>query len=67
VAANLLSNALPRLRRLESWRTGPDTSLKVGLKAILDTICRGLRLDASDVPDDIRARFADGAKVMEVF
>jgi hypothetical protein len=62
VAANLLSNALPLLRMLEM---GPDTSLRVELKAILDTICRGL--DASDVPDDIRARFVDGAEVVEVF
>ncbi|KAH9957142.1 hypothetical protein BC827DRAFT_722637 [Russula dissimulans] len=64
VAANLLNHALPLLRQLE---TGPDMSLKVEVKAILDTICGDHALDTSDVPEDLRARFADGAEVMKVF
>jgi len=64
VAANLLNQALPLLRQLE---TGPDMSLKVDVKAILDTICGNHPLNTSDVPGDIRARFADGAEVMRVF
>ncbi|KAI0298061.1 hypothetical protein B0F90DRAFT_1736076 [Multifurca ochricompacta] len=38
---------------------------KVELKAILDTMCRGL--DASDIPEDLRARFVDAVEVMKVF
>lgn len=62
VAANLLSNVIPLLRKLE---TGPDISLKIDVKAILDTICG--ELVTSDVPDDLRSRFANGSEVMEVF
>lgn len=65
VAANLLFNALPLLRQLDKFETGSDMSLKIEIKAILDTICRGL--DTSDVPDDLRARFVDGNEVMKVF
>ena len=65
VAANLLTNSLPLLRKLDKLETGGDTMLKIELKAILDTICGGL--DASDVPGELRARFADGAEVMKVF
>jgi len=64
VAANLLNHALPLLRQLE---TGPDMSLKIEVKAILDTICSDHALDTSNVPEDLRARFADGAEVMKVF
>jgi len=64
VAANMLSKVLPLLRNLE---TGPDIllSLKVDIKAILDMICDGLV--TSDVPDDLRSRFASGSEVMKVF
>jgi len=66
VAANLLSHALPLLRKLERLETGPeDTSLKTELKGVLDTICR--ELDTSVVPVDLQARFAKGAEVMKVF
>jgi hypothetical protein len=61
VAANLLTKSLELLDKLE---TGGDT-MKIELKTILDTICD--KLDASDLPDELRARFADRAKVMEVF
>ncbi|KAI9511939.1 hypothetical protein F5148DRAFT_184342 [Russula earlei] len=64
VAANLLNHALPLLRQLE---TGPDMSVKVEVKAILNTICGHRELHTSDVPDDLRARFADGSEVMKVF
>jgi hypothetical protein len=62
VAANLLTNSLPLLQELE---TGADTTLKIELKAILDTICG--ELDASDVPHELQTRFAKGAEVMNVF
>jgi len=65
VAANLLTNSLPLLHKLDKLETGGDTMLKIELKAILDTICR--ELDASDVPHELQARFADGAQVMKVF
>ncbi|KAI9511931.1 hypothetical protein F5148DRAFT_1167603 [Russula earlei] len=65
VAANLLSNALSLLRKLEKLEIGPDVSLKVEVKGILDTICG--ELNASDVPEDLRARFAKGFDVMAVF
>ena len=65
VAANLLSNSLPLLHKLDKVGTSADASLKIELKAILDTVCR--ELDASDVPHELRARFADGAEVMKVF
>ena len=62
VAANLLSSVIPLLRKLE---TGPDISFKIEIKAILDTICG--ELVTSDVPEDLRSRFANGSEVMEVF
>ena len=65
VAANLLSQSLPLLHKLEKHGSSADTSLKIELKAILDTICR--ELDASDVPHELRARFVAGAEVMKVF
>jgi len=65
VAANLLSNSLPLLHKLDKLETGADTMLKIELKAILDTICG--ELDASDVPHELQARFADGAQVMKMF
>jgi hypothetical protein len=61
VAANLLTKSLELLDKLE---TGGDT-MKIELKTILDTICG--ELDASELSDELRARFADRAKVMEVF
>ena len=65
VAANLLSQLLPLLHKLEKHGSSADTSLKTELKAILDMICR--ELDASEVPHELRARYADGAEVMKVF
>jgi hypothetical protein len=64
VAANLLSNVLPLLRKLET-ANGPDVSFKNEIKAILNMICD--ELVASDIPDELRARFANGHEVMEVF
>lgn len=64
VAANLLANALPLLSKMEA-EGGPATSLKVEVKAILDSICHGL--DASDVPEDLPLRFVDSAEVLAVF
>jgi len=64
VAANLLANALPLLRKMEA-DSGPATSLKVEVKKILDSICHGL--DATDVPEDLRSRFVDSAEVLAVF
>jgi hypothetical protein len=61
VAANLLTNSLELLDKLE---TGGD-AMKIELKMILDTMCA--ELDASDVPHELRARFASRVKVMEVF
>jgi len=65
VAANLLTNSLPLLHKLDEVETGTDATLKMRLKAILDTICG--ELDASEVPHGLRALFADGAEVMKVF
>jgi hypothetical protein len=62
VAANLLSNSLPLLHELEKLGTGADTTLKADLSAILDKMCD--RLDASDVPHELRARLAE---VMKTF
>jgi hypothetical protein len=64
VAANLLSSVIPLLRKLE---TGPDIllSLKVDVKAILDTICD--ELVTSDMPDNLRSLFSNGSEVMKVF
>jgi hypothetical protein len=62
VAANLLSHVLPLLRQLE---TGPDISFKIDIKAILDLICG--ELDATEVSEDLQARFPSGSEVMEVF
>jgi hypothetical protein len=64
VAANLLSNALPLLRKMDA-QGGPSTSLKVEVKAILDSICN--RLDASDLPEELRSRFVNSAEVWAVF
>ena len=64
LAANLLTKVLPLLRKLEN-ASGPDVSLKIEIKAILDMICD--ELVTSDVPDELRARFANGSEVMEVF
>jgi hypothetical protein len=60
VAANLLSKVIPLLRKIE-----PSPDIKIDIKAILDTICG--ELVTSDVPDDLRSRFSNGAEVMEVF
>jgi hypothetical protein len=70
VAANLLSNSLPLLYELDGLeldelRTAAKTTLKVDLKAILDGICR--ELDASYVPPELQARFANGTDVMKAF
>jgi hypothetical protein len=82
VAAKLLSNSLPLLHRLDELnldkpdelhldehergrRTAAKATLKVNLKAILDGICG--ELDASYLPPELRALFADGAKVKEAF
>ncbi|KAI9511921.1 hypothetical protein F5148DRAFT_182855 [Russula earlei] len=66
VGANLLTNALPLLRKLRKREIGPDVSLKVEeVKGVLDTICG--ELNATDVPEDLRARFAKGSEVMAVF
>jgi hypothetical protein len=70
VAADLLSNALPLLRKLNALEPEPGTDaslemVKIELKEVLDAMCCGL--DASDLPDDLRARFADGAEVVRVF
>ena len=64
VAANLLTNSLQLLPKLDKLETGGDT-MKIELKVILDTICS--ELDASDLPHELRDRFADRAKVMKVF
>ncbi|KAH9971729.1 hypothetical protein BGW80DRAFT_1460389 [Lactifluus volemus] len=59
VAANLLSNALQLLSRMEA---GSDV---LHLKAVMDVICDGL--DVSDVPGDLKARFVDRAEVMTAY
>jgi len=64
VAANLLSKVIPLLRTLEA-RLDILLPLKVDIKAILDMMCDGL--DTSDVPDDLRSRFANRSDVMQVF
>jgi hypothetical protein len=64
IAANLLTNALPLLRKIEA-EDGVDPSIKEDVKVILDKICEGL--DVSDVPEDLQIPFVDGAKVSEVF
>ncbi|KAH9053812.1 hypothetical protein EDB87DRAFT_159792 [Lactarius vividus] len=64
VAAILLANALPLLRKMED-DGGPATSLKVEIKAILDSICHGL--DASTVSEDLRSLFVDSTEVLAVF
>jgi len=61
VAANLLTNSLELLDKLE---TGGD-AMRIELKTILDTMCA--ELDASDLPHELRARFANRVKVIEVF
>jgi hypothetical protein len=63
VAADLLSKSLPLLQKLNELGTGADTLRE--LKAILDMICG--ELDASDVPQELRARFVNSAEVMKVF
>ena len=63
VAADLLSKSLPLLRKLDELGIGADMLKQ--LKAILDTICG--ELDVSDVPHELRARFADRVEVMNVF
>ena len=62
IAANLLSHVLPLLRKLE---TGPDVTLKIDIRAILDLICG--ELVETEVPDDLRARFPNGSEVKDVF
>ena len=64
VAANLLTNALPLLRNIEA-EGDPAMSLKVEVKAILDSMCHGL--DTSDVQEDVQFRFVDAAEVLAVF
>ena len=64
VAANMLTNSLQLLPELDKLETGRD-AMKIELKAILDSICGDL--DASDLPHELRARFADRANVVEVF
>ena len=61
VAANLLTNSLELLDKL---KTGGDT-MKIEVKTILDMMCA--ELDASDLPRELRARFANHGNVMEVF
>lgn len=68
VGAGLLSDVLPLLRKLDADTAGGQhqhVSLKADIKDILDKICD--EVGASDVPDDLRARFASGSEVMEVF
>ena len=62
VAANLLSKALRLLPLLE---TDSEMSLRIEIKAILDAMCD--RLDVSDVPEDLKARFVNEAEVMMVY
>ena len=65
IAANLLTNSLPLLHKLDKLETGRESMLKIELKVILATLCG--ELDASDVPHELQAWFADGAQVMKVF
>ena len=62
IAANLLSKSLPLLQTLE---VGVETTVKMELKWVLNTICRDL--DAFDAPDELRDRFIDCGKVMKAF
>ena len=61
IAADLLTNSLELLNKPE---TGGDAT-KIEVKTILDMMCA--KLDASDLPPELRARFANRAKVVEVF
>ena len=64
VAANLLSKSLPFLNKPE---TDVDTTVKIKLKEVLDTICGPCgELDARDLPHELRGRSADSAEVMRV-
>ena len=65
VGARLLSDVLPLLRKLETSAGQHHVSLKTEIKDILDKICD--EVVASDVPDNLRSRFANGSEVMEVF
>ena len=65
VGAGLLSDVLPLLRKLETAAGGQHVSLKTEIKDVLDKICDGVA--ASDVPDNLRSRLANGSEVMEVF
>jgi hypothetical protein len=64
VAANLLSHALPLLRKLRV-KTGSDIAFKIDIKAILDTICS--EVVETDVPHDLRACFPNASEVVKVF
>ena len=66
VAANLLKSALPLLSKIET-ASGPAKSepLKAEVKTILDSIC--VKLDVSDLPEELRERFVDPAEVSAVF
>ena len=61
IAANLLTKALPLLRKVKD----KDGAIKKDVKVILDSICK--ELDVSDVPQDLQIRFVDRTKVSEVF
>ncbi|KAH9986065.1 hypothetical protein BJV77DRAFT_1071138 [Russula vinacea] len=65
VAADLLFKSLPHLQKLNDLGVGTGADTFKELKAILDMICR--ELDASDVPQELRDRFVDSAKVTEVY
>jgi hypothetical protein len=64
VVARLLSDVLPLLRKLETTNE-KGVALKAKIKDILDKICD--EVDTSNVPDNIRSRFANGSEVAEVF
>jgi hypothetical protein len=64
VAACLLSNVLPLLRKPEADNE-KGVALQAKIKDILDKICD--EVDTSNVPDNIRSRFANGSEVTEVF
>jgi hypothetical protein len=63
VAANLLSKSLPHLLKLDNDNPGTDADKT--LNEVFDKIFG--ELDASDLPEDLRARFAHGAEVMKDF
>ena len=66
VASHMLNHSLHILHKnLHKLKTGANSNLKEDLKMILDKMCD--ELDASDVPVELRALFADGAKVMQFF